>query len=113
MGKTFSIHAPQAVQFPADLKVRDNKLLAIRNESLEVGDRVDGLTVEALPGASCQAMRLKDPVDFYIAEHAADPTRLKPGQELWTELSVPPKGPPRPVQLALRDNGAWKPLAFQ
>ena len=52
-------------------------------------------------------------MDFYIAEHAADPTRLKAGQELWIEVTVPPQGPPRPLQLALKDNGAWKPLAFQ
>jgi hypothetical protein len=58
-------------------------------------------------------MRLSRPVDFYISEHAADPTRLKAGQELWIEVTVPPKGPPRPLQLALKDNGAWKPLAFQ
>ena len=64
-------------------------------------------------GASCEQMRLSQPVDFYIAEHATDPTRLQHGQELWIEVTVPPKGPPRPLQLALKDNGAWKPLAFQ
>ena len=58
-------------------------------------------------------MRLAQPVNFYIPEHAADPTRLKPGQELWIEVTVSPKGPPRPLQLALKNNGAWKPLAFQ
>jgi hypothetical protein len=58
-------------------------------------------------------MRLDEPVDFYIAEHAADPTRLKPGQELWIEVTVPPQGPPRPLQLALKQDGVWKPLAFQ
>jgi hypothetical protein len=29
------------------------------------------------------------------------------------EVTVPPKGPPRPLQLALKKDGAWKPLAFQ
>ena len=65
------------------------------------------------PGATCDAMRLDAPVDFYIAEHAQSPLPLKPGQELWIEVTVPPKGPPRPIQLALKDDGAWKPLAFE
>ncbi len=58
-------------------------------------------------------MRLDAPVGFYIAEHALSPLPLKQGQELWIEVTVPPKGPPRPIQIALKDNGAWKPLAFQ
>ena len=65
------------------------------------------------PGASCEDLRLDGPVDFYIAETAANPAALKAGQELWIEVTVPPKGPPRPIQLALKDGGAWKPLAFQ
>jgi len=69
--------------------------------------------VTASPGSSCDNLRLDQPVDFYIAEHAAIPTPVKPGQELWIEVTVPPKGPPRPIQLALKQDGAWKPLAFQ
>jgi hypothetical protein len=45
--------------------------------------------------------------------NATDPTVLKRGQELWIEVTVPSKGPPRPLQLAVKDNGVWKPLAFQ
>jgi hypothetical protein len=58
-------------------------------------------------------MRLDVPVDFYLAEHTQSPLPLKPGQELWIEVTIPPQGPPRPVQLALKDNTAWTPLAFQ
>ncbi len=107
----FSIWSPETIQFPARLTVKDNKLEVIRlpeSESVPPAQMV-----AAWPGASCDAMRLVNPVDFYIAEHATDPTRLKANQELWIEVTVPPKGPPRPLQLALKDNGAWKPLAFQ
>jgi hypothetical protein len=98
------------VSFPAELKVKDGKLLAmwIQNEE----DQGTGLRVIGPPGAGCQDFRLEDGVNFYIPENAVDPTRLKPGQELWIEVTVPPKGPPRPLQLALKDNGGWKPLAF-
>ncbi len=66
-----------------------------------------------MSGASCDQMHLTAPVNFYLAEHAASPLPVKAGQELWVEVTVPPQGPPRPIQLALKDNGAWKPLAFQ
>ena len=36
-----------------------------------------------------------------------------PGHELWIEVTVPPKGPPRPLQLAEKENGVWKPLTLQ
>jgi len=110
-GKTYSIHSDQSVRFPAQLKVEGNKLLAIR---IPEGDnRPDELMVEGRPGASCEDLRLDGPVDFYIAETAANPAALKAGQELWIEVTVPHKGPPRPLQLALKQDGAWKPLAFQ
>jgi hypothetical protein len=107
----FSVNWQPPVQFRAKLKVEGNKLLAIRIPEADL--RSTGVYVTALPGSSCDALRLAEPVDFYIAEHAVDPTSLQPGQELWIEVTVPPIGPPRPVQLALKENGAWKPLAFQ
>jgi len=99
------------ITFRANLKVEKSKLLAIRIPEADL--RSKGVNVTAMPGSPCDALRLQQPVDFYIAEHAADPTALRQGQELWIEVTVPPKGPPRPLQLALKDNGAWKPLAFQ
>ena len=110
-GQTFNVNSPQTVWFQARLAVKDNKLIVIRVP--DSGSTTGTLTVSAPPGVPCAQMRLSDPVDFYIPEHATDPSWLKPGQQLWIEVTVPPKGPPRPLQLALKDNGAWKPLAFQ
>jgi hypothetical protein len=107
----FSIHSPFSVRFPAKLQAQGGKLTAIRLQDPETSSA--GETVVALPGSSCAEMRLESPVNFYIAEKAASPVPLQPGQELWIEVTVPRKGPPRPIQLALKDNGAWKPLAFQ
>jgi hypothetical protein len=99
------------VEFPAELKVSENKLWAIgiRDAEKHGGQR----TVMVGPGTPCDQMRLVDPVNFYIAEHARSPLPLSPGAELWIEVTVPPKGPPRPVQLALKQDGRWEPLAFQ
>ena len=107
----FHVNWQGAVRFRAKLKVEGDKLLAIRIPEADLTSK--GVDVTAWPDSSCDAMRLDQPVDFFIAEHAADPTRLQPNQELWIEVTVPPKGPPRPLQLALKQNGAWKPLAFQ
>jgi hypothetical protein len=97
--------------FHADLKVENNRLMAVYIRDDQNGAL--GQEVSVWPGAACDAMRLDAPVDFYIAEHAQSPLPVKPGQELWIEVTVPPKGPPRPIQLALKDNSAWKPLAFE
>ncbi len=106
---------PQPVEFRANLKVINNKLVAVRPEGQEIGGQEDssaGEQISAAPGTSCDQMRLADGVDFYIAGTAHSPLPLQPGQELWIEVTVPPKGPPRPIQLAIKDNGVWKPLAF-
>jgi uncharacterized membrane-anchored protein len=107
----FTVDARNPIYFRAKLKVEGNKLVAIRIPEADLTSK--GVNVTAMPGASCDALRINEPVDFYIAEHAVDPTPLRPGQELWMEVTIPPQGPPRPIQLALKQDGAWKPLAFQ
>jgi len=97
--------------FHADLKVQNNRLQAIR--ILDDKNGRLGQAVSVWPGSACDAMRLDMPVDFYIGEHARSPLPMKPGQELWIEVTVPAKGPPRPIQLAVKENGAWTPLAFE
>lgn len=63
-------------------------------------------------GAACQDATLLDGISFYIPERARSPFPLKPGSYLWVEVTVPPKGPPRPLNLALNDHGHWQPLSF-
>ncbi|HET6169734.1 MAG TPA: hypothetical protein VFE01_06115 [Terracidiphilus sp.] len=108
-GSKYAIAAPQAVHFPAKLVVQNNKLVAIRLADSD--ENPVGQWVAAWPKASCEDLRLDEPVDFYIPEHAIRPVLGKSG-ELWIEVTIPPKGPPRPLHLALKENGAWKPLAF-
>jgi hypothetical protein len=110
-GKVFTVNANGPVRFPARIKVESNKLVVIRLP--ESASQSGAQMVAAWPGSSCDKLRLEDPVDFYIAEHAASPMPAGSGQELWVEVTVPPKGPPRPLQLALKDNGVWKPLNLQ
>jgi len=107
----FSVVAPKFIEFPARLKVENNKLEAIRipeSDSRQLGNRV-----LATPGMPCDSFLIDDPLNFYLAEGAPSLLPINPGQELWIEVTIPPQGPPRPLQLALKQNGAWKPLAFQ
>ena len=110
-GPRFRVHADHPVEFPARLQVKDNRLLAYRLPNED--DARNGEIVAAWPGTACDAMHLMEPVNYYIAEHAASPLPLKPAEELWMELTVPPKGPPRPLQLALKRSGAWVPLSYR
>lgn len=96
--------------FRANLKVEGNRLAAINVAVDEMGR--EGQQVMALPGTPCDQMHLFQPVPIYIAENKVDPSRLSAGQELWMEVSVPSSGPPRPLQLALKDSGSWMPEAF-
>ncbi|HEX2768708.1 MAG TPA: hypothetical protein VHN12_05450 [Geobacteraceae bacterium] len=45
---------------------------------------------------------LDKPVPFFIPEHIPDPSRRAPGEELWVEVTIPKKGPPRPIRLGVR-----------
>jgi hypothetical protein len=49
---------------------------------------------------------------FFLPENA-EIARLKPGEELWAEVTVPRKGPPRPIQLALKRGTEWVPLHYR
>ena len=102
--------SPGPVQFSARLQVEGGKLAAIRLAQSD--SRSGAQMVSAWPGLTCEQMRLEVPVDFYIGEHAANPAEIKPGQELWVEVTVPRKGPPQPIQLALKEGKTWKPLGL-
>jgi uncharacterized membrane-anchored protein len=107
----FGIRNYENMNFPAELRVIDNRLAAIHIRDPK--DRKSSQMVTAWRATSCKDLRLVAPVNFYIAEHSRSPLPMATGAELWIEVTVPPKGPPRPIQLALKQNGAWEPFAFE
>jgi hypothetical protein len=56
---------------------------------------------------------LSEPVSYFLPEHAIDPSRRKPGEELWIEVTVPAKGPPRPIRLAVKRGDTFTPLEIK
>jgi hypothetical protein len=51
-----------------------------------------------------------EPVAFFLPEHAVDPSVRRAGEELWVEVTVPKRGPPRPIQLAVKRGESFTPL---
>ena len=50
---------------------------------------------------------------FFIPEHVPDPSRRLAGEELWVEVTLPKKGPPRPIRLGVKKGGEITPLALR
>lgn len=92
--------APGTASYPVTLSTQNEVLTA------RLGTASSGNTV--LPGRA--GWSLAQPVAYFVAEHAADPSRLNPGEELWVEVSVPPSGPPRPLRLGVKRDGKLVPL---
>jgi hypothetical protein len=49
-------------------------------------------------------------IAYFIPEHVPDPSLRPADEELWAEVTVPRKGPPRPIQLGVKKNGQITPL---
>jgi hypothetical protein len=56
---------------------------------------------------------LSEPVAYFLPEHAIDPSRRQTGEELWVEVTVPKKGPPRPIRLAVKKGNTFTPLEIK
>ena len=89
---------------PVALLVEADELVAIPT-SKDMGVRLR----PTRPGGDAAAV-LSEPVPFFLPEHASDPSRRPAGEELWVEVSVPPKGMPRPIRLGVRKGGVLTPL---
>ena len=89
-----------AVYDQANYSVEDGKLVA-RPAS------IDG------SGASISNGSSRVRVAYFIPEHVPDPSFRAPDEELWVEVTVPHRGPPRPIQLGVKKNGVITPLVVK
>jgi hypothetical protein len=86
------------------LEVRQGVLFAVHNEAGSISYGRWFGTDES------EMFALAEPVAFFLSEKAADPTRRARGEELWAEVTVPRKGPPRPIRLAVKSSSGFQPL---
>ncbi len=56
---------------------------------------------------------LMQPVLYFIPEHAENPMQTARGGEMWAEVTVPKKGPPRPIRLAVKKGNSFTPLEIR
>ena len=55
-------------------------------------------------------VRLREPLAYFIPEHVPDPSIRAGGEELWVEVTLPRRGPPRPIRLGVMKDGSLHPL---
>jgi hypothetical protein len=83
------------------LQVREQKLIAIP-DPVDRDWSMAGANVSWMEEKGIAKAFLSQPVLFFIPEHAKDPSRRPPGEELWAEVTLPKKGPPRPIRLGVK-----------
>jgi uncharacterized membrane-anchored protein len=92
---------------PVKLSVEGDRLVA--KALPEDVNRNEGERLWMRKGQPCTELTLGKPVDFFLAEHADLPQAKDAQHDLWVEVTIPPKGPPRPIQVEVRKNALWKP----
>jgi len=85
------------------IAVRDGKPSALFDSS--PGWNCDNLTLERWRHNEQTVLRVTEPVLFFIADTAKDPSRSPAGDELWVLATIPRKGPPRPITLGVKKAG--------
>jgi hypothetical protein len=90
-----------------DLRARDGRVVAAAAGPTG-GNPQDALVLKGEQGTIAQ---LRQPLAFFIPEHSADPSRRPRGETLWVEVTLPRRGPPRPLRLGVeRQPGRIEPL---
>ncbi len=104
----------QSRPIPVILSEENDRVVARREEDVSERDlyRLDRNAVVFVWRRQGELLPvLRDPVLFFVPEHVQDPSIRAPGEELWVEVTLPKKGPPRPIRLAvIRQDGTFTPL---
>ncbi len=90
------------------LEARDGKLFGMR-------DPEGSVVMTWMKDRNGQWIAMtNEPSLFFIPDTASDPSFRKPGEQLWFEATIPKKGPPRPIRLAVsKPDGTFTPLEVQ
>ena len=104
-----------AIEGTADERVRSvydgHFTPTVRNGSLvfaAAGD--EGLYGRTVLRDGRWVVQLGSPLAYFIPEHVPDPSIRASGEELWVEVTLPRRGPPRPIRLGVRREGTLTPL---
>jgi len=87
---------------------RDGKLVAVPASDADRPELTDELTVWG--NGQCDRATLSKGVEYFVPDTSKGMPVLKNGEQLWVEVTVPPLGPPRPIQLAVSQKDSFTPL---
>jgi hypothetical protein len=91
-----------------DLAVENGRIVALR------ASRYTGLTVGGPQLRDGEILAtLSPPVVYFLPEHAADPMRNPAAGTVFLEVTIPPKGPPRPIRFGTKVGSEIVPLATE
>ena len=87
-------------------------MLVARGQSLGLQPTSEdtGLTAHLTSRDGRELAVLDNTLAYFIPEHVPDPSIRAAGEELWVEVTLPKRGPPRPIRLGVKRNGALTPL---
>ena len=80
--------------------------------NLPIRGRYLSLRLAPDPGSSYFDRTTNQRVVFFVTEHqtAVDALRFRPNApDLWAEVTIPRKGPPRPIRLGIKNDGQIQP----
>ena len=81
--------------------------------SLPIRGRYLSLQLAPTQGDPYYDRTISRQVLFFVPEHTLPFEQARSRDtELWAEVTIPHKGPPRPIQLALKKDGRLQPLAI-
>lgn len=101
----------EPVEFGKDQSGGD-VLLVARGEALGLQPTSEdtGLTAHLASRGGREIAVLDHSLAYFIPEHVPDPSVRGDGEELWVEVTLPKKGPPRPIRLGVKKDGVLTPL---
>ena len=87
-------------------------MLAAHGQSLafEPAPEFGGLSATRTRRNGEQLATLDQPLAFFIPAHVPAPSIRAEGEELWVEVTLPKRGGPRPIRLAVKKDGVLTPL---
>lgn len=92
---------PQAIS----LRVENNRLIGVAEAADSSYDSRD-LHIVFVERRGEKLAMVDQAVAYFIPEHIPDPSIRAAGEDLWVEVTVPNKGPPRPIRLGVKKGEA-------
>jgi len=83
-------------------------LTAQYDPNLPLRGRYLSLSLAPTVGSEYYADLIGRPVLFFVPEKSQAFERRRTGAQLWAEVTIPKKGPPRPIRLALKTAGGFE-----